>query len=78
MKKPGYEKPTAIRLSGVPLALGNSCWTGAPEYLMGNCSVTGDVAVQTCVGGSIVYPPTNCNPAGSSAGFSCVDGTGAG
>lgn len=76
MKSSRYEKPTLQDLSSISIAQG-SCVSGNPEYPMIDCATTGDVALGTCIPGSIVYPSSFCGT-GNEAGYSCVNGWGAG
>lgn len=76
MAKPKYEKPVSRDLSSISTAQG-SCVSGNPEVEMVNCTTTGEIALGTCNPGSVVYPPDFCDT-GSEAGYSCVNGWGAG
>jgi len=76
MKKPKYEKPVVKDLSSIQIVQG-SCVSGAPEETMVDCTTVGNIALGTCVPGGIVYPPQTCLD-GSAAGYSCVNGWGAG
>ena len=76
MKKMRYQKPVARDINSAELVRG-SCLTGHPEYQMANCSTTGNFALNSCGGGSIVYDFVPCTN-GSAAGGGCVNGYGAG
>lgn len=76
MSQSKYEKPTAKDLSSLQIVEG-SCVTGRPEYQMVDCSVTGNVALATCVPGTTVFPAIFCGD-GNQAGYSCVNGYNAG
>ena len=76
MDKPKYDKPVAKDLSSIQIAHG-SCKSGSPEHTVtGGCIRNGQVALNRCGPGGIVYPVVSCGP-GSEAGTDCATGYGA-
>ncbi len=72
-----YTKPMGRDLTEISISSG-SCLSGHSELAVGDCTVTGALALETCGGGTTVYPYLVCTTTGGFAGLSCVNGTVAG